>query len=269
MRKLFVAAMAVAVLAVVVSVAFAANTYTVHMAGTSAKGKGSSARPIPTAIRIGFRVAETDPSKRATVIEKYSIGAEGIKANPKGAARCAFTDLDNQSGVPSRCRKALVGSGLVKNAAGPSNDQRLSESAACNLQLRLYNIGTGLAIRLDSNGEEPPPSFESDQIGCPLPIATAIKARFVQTRIAGVPATDLRFTVPQNLKHPVTGVDNSIRESENTIARKVREVAGRQVGFYNKVGCKGTRRTTRATFTTEATASAPPQRFTATKQSRC
>jgi hypothetical protein len=265
MRKLFVAALAVAALASLASVAFAVNTYKVHMAGTSAAGKGSSANPIPTAIKIGFQVGESDTSKRATVIEKYSIGAEGIKANARGAAKCAFTELDDQAGVPAKCDKALVGRGLVKNAAGPSSNQSLSASAACNLQLRLYNIGTGMAIRLDSNGKPPPPSFDSNTVGCPLPIATAIKARFVKTRIAGVAATDLRFTVPQNLKHPVTGVDNSIRQSENTILRKVKS----GIGFYNKVGCKGNRRTTRATFTTEATASQPPQKFTATKQSKC
>jgi hypothetical protein len=269
MRKVLIAVLAVAALAAVTSVALAANTYKVHKASTSAKGKGSKAKPIPTGVVIGFQVGETDPSKRATVIEKYSIGAEGLVTNTKAAPRCAFTELDDQAGVPAKCNKALVGSGLVKNAAGSSADQSLATSAPCNLQLRLYNIGTGMAIRLDSNGKPPPPSFESNTVGCPLPIGTAINARFVKTKIGGVAASDLRFTVPQNLKHPLTGVDNSIRQSVTTIVRKVKTIRGKQVGFYSKVGCKGNRRTTRATFTTEATASQPAQTFTATKQSRC
>jgi hypothetical protein len=269
MRKVLVAALALGALAAVASVAFAANTYTLHKASTSAKGKGSMAKPIPTNLVFGFRVGETDPSKRATVIEKYAIGAEGLLANTRVKPKCAFTDLDDQAGVPTRCNKALVGRGLVKNAAGPSNDQRLSESAACNLQLRLYNIGTGLAIRLDSNGQPPPPSFDSNVVGCPLPIATAINARYVRTRIAGRPSSDLRFTVPQNLKHPVTGVDNSIRQSESTIGLFTKTINGKRWGFYSKVGCKGTRRTVRATFTTEATASEPPRKFTASRQVKC
>lgn len=269
MRKVFVAALTLAALAAAASVAIAANTYTLHKASTSAKGKGSLANPIPTNLVFGFRVGETDPSKRATVIAKYAIGAEGLLANTRVKARCAFTDLDDIEGVRAKCRKALVGRGLVKNAAGASTDQSLSSSAACNLQLRLYNIGTGMAIRLDSNGKPPPPSFQSNVVGCPLPIATAIKARFVKTKIAGVVASDLRFTVPQELKHPLTGVDNSIRQSESTIALAEKTINGKEVGFYSKVGCKGSRRTVRATFTTERTASTPARTFTAFKQVKC
>jgi hypothetical protein len=46
-------------------------------------------------------------------------------------------------------------------------------------------------------------------------------------------------------------------------------VKGKARGFYEKIGCKGNRRLVRATFITEATASTPSQKFTATKQSRC
>ena len=72
-----------------------------------------------------------------------------------------------------------------------------------------------------------PPSFDSDTVGCPLPIGTAINAKWVKTKIGGVTASDLRFTVPQNLKHPLTGVDNSIRQSVTTINRKVKTVGGK------------------------------------------
>jgi hypothetical protein len=40
-------------------------------------------------------------------------------------------------------------------------------------------------------------------------------------------------------------------------------------GFYNKEGCKGKTRTTRATFVTEQTATQAPQKFTATKETKC
>jgi hypothetical protein len=269
MRKLWIAVLTLAAVAAVTSVAIAANTYKVHVASTSVTGKGSAAKPKPTGLKLGFQVAETDPSKRATVIEKYSLGAEGLVTNTKVTPKCPFTDLDDLAGVPSRCNKALVGSGLVKNAAGPSDNQSMSASLPCNLQVRLYNIGTGMAIRLDSNGKFTPPSFESDAVGCPLPIGTAINAKFVKTTIGGVAASDLRFTVPGNLKHPLTGSDNSIRESVTTILLKKKTIRGKVVGFYSKVGCKGSKRTTRVTFTTEATSSQPARTFTATKQTRC
>ena len=56
--------------------------------------------------------------------------------NPKLFPKCAFSDLDDPT-VPAKCKKALVGSGLVKNAAGPSTDQSLAVSSPCNLALKL------------------------------------------------------------------------------------------------------------------------------------
>lgn len=267
MRKLSIAVLALAAVVAVASVALAANVYEVHLGSTTVKGKGSKAKPIPTGLKFGFKVEETDPTKRATVIEQYAIGSEGLVTNPKLFPKCKFSDLDDAS-VPSKCGKALVGSGLVKNAAGPSTDQSLSASTPCNLSLRLYNNGSGMVLRLDG-GPPIPPSFESDEIGCALPIHTAINGKFVKRVIGGVGASDFVFTVPQNLKHPLTGVDNSVRRSDNNIKLKVRRVNGKRRGFYEKIGCKGKTRLVRATFKTEATATQPTQTFTAKKLSKC
>jgi hypothetical protein len=269
MRKLLIVALTLAAVVSVVGVALAANTYRMHKASTSKPGKGSKARPIPTGITLGFQVGDTDPSKRGVPVEKYALGAEGIVTNPKNFPKCAFTDMDNEATVPSKCAKAKVGSGIAKNAAGPSTDQSLSASSPCNLDVRLYNNGSGMIIRLDSYGRPAPPDFGSNAIGCLLPIATAINGKFVKATIGGLAASDFRFTVPQNLKHPLAGIDNSIRESVSNIVLKSKLVRGKRIGFYQKIGCKGPRRTTRGTFTTEATASAPAQKSTATKQTKC
>src|SRR5687768_17800766 len=95
MRKLFIAALAVAALAAVVTVAYAANVYTVD-GSTSKPGKGSKAKPIPTGIELDFTVTETDSSKRATVIEKYALGSEGLVTNPKNFPKCAFSDRSEE-----------------------------------------------------------------------------------------------------------------------------------------------------------------------------
>jgi hypothetical protein len=270
MRKLLIAGLAVAAVLAVASVAMAVNVYKVTKASTTVRGKGSATKPIPTGFKFAFTVTDSDPSKRGTVIEKYAIGAEGLRTNPKLFPKCAFTDLDDQSGVPSKCNKAQVGSGLVKNAAGSNTDRSLSSSSACNLRLRLYNDGDGMTLRLDSFGEPPPPSFESNEIGCLLPIGTAINGKFVKRRIAGRTASDLVFTVPAELKHPgLPQIDNSIRSATSSIERESKRVAGKPRGFYEKVGCKGSKRTVRAKFTTEASSTEPARTFTATKASRC
>lgn len=269
MRKLLIVVLALAAVVSVVGVAVAANVYKVHKASTTAKGKGSKANPIPTGLTLGFQVSDSDPAKRGTVVEKYRLGAEGLVTNPKVVPKCAYTDMDDEKTVPAKCNKALVGRGLVKNAAGSSTDQSFATSSPCNLQIRLYNNGKGMIIRLDSNGKPAPPDFDSNEVGCLLPIATAINGKFVKTKIAGLPASDFVFTVPSNLKHPLAGIDNSIRESVTDIFKKTKTIRGEKHGFYEKVGCKGNKRTTRGTFVTEATATEPAQTFTATKQSKC
>lgn len=266
MRKLSIAVLALAAAVAVATVAVAANVYNVT-GSTSARGKGSTTKPIPTGVEFDFTVTETDPSKRGTVIEKYALGSEGLVTNPKLFPKCAFGELDDPT-VPAKCSKALVGTGLVKNAAGASTDQSLSSSSPCNLQLRLYNNGSGMVIRVDG-GPPIPPSFESDTVGCALPIHTGINGRFVKRKIGGITASDFVFTVPPNLKHPLTGIDNSIRSNESNIKLKAKRVRGKRLGFYQKVGCKGRTRLIRATFTTEATASQPAQTFTATKAVKC
>jgi hypothetical protein len=273
MRKLWIAVLALAAVLAVTSVAVATNVYSVHLAKTTVKGKGTKAKPIPTGLSFGFKVEDSDASKRGTVIEKYSIGSEGLVTNPKLFPKCDFTELDDPT-VPAKCEKALVGEGLVKNAAGPSNpgpggERALSDSTPCNLQLRLYNDGDGMTLRLDSNGKPIPPNFESDAVGCALPIATAINGKFVKRKIAGVVGSDLDFVVPQNLKHPLSGIDNSVRRSDNKLFLTKKKVKGKMRGFYEKVGCKGNKRTVRATFITEATSTQPSQKFTATKTARC
>jgi hypothetical protein len=275
MRKLWIAVLAVVAVLAVASVALATNVYTVHLGSTTVRGKGSPTKPIPTGLKFGFKVEDSDPTKRATVIERYAIGSEGLVTNPKLFPKCNFTQLDDAT-VPASCKKALVGSGLVKNAAGPSEatpgpggPRALSDSTPCNLELRLYNDGDGMTLRLDSNGAPPPADFESDTVGCLLPIATAINGKFVKRKIGGVTSSDFVFTVPQNLKHPLSGVDNSVRRSDNLIKLRSKKVNGKPRGFYEKIGCKGPKREVRATFITEATATQPSQKFTARKQSRC
>ena len=114
-----------------------------------------------------------------------------------------------------------------------------------------------MTLRLDSNGKPVPPSFESDEVGCVLPIATAINGKFVKRKIGGVTSSDFVFTVPQNLKHPLSGIDNSVRRSDNVIKLKSKKVKGQKRGFYEKVGCKGGKRLIRATFITEARVGQP------------
>ena len=57
------------------------------------------------------------------------------------------------------------------------------------------------------------------------------------------PSSDFVFTVPESLKHPLTGVDVSVRRSDNDLKLRSVKKNGQKRGFYEKIGCKGGKRT--------------------------
>ena len=87
------------------------------------------------------------------------------------------------------------------------------------------------------------------------------------TKIGGLPASDLRFTVPAELLHP-SGLDTTVRNTVSKILKKTatKKIGGkkRKVGFYSKIGCKGGKRTIQATFIDEQ-----GDTFKATKEKKC
>jgi hypothetical protein len=255
MRKLLITAVAAAAVVAVGGVALAANTYTVEGASKPASG-GTPSKPKPVKIDFDFTVADTDPTLRGTPIEKFAIGSEGLLTYPEAFPTCTFAQANRAGSADPACRKARVGGGLVQNVTGPPNSP--TTKIFCNLELNLYNISGagkqgGLAIRVDGDPPQPP-SGDSREIGCPIPIHVAIKATYVTTRIGGRPADELRFTVPANLLHP-SGLDNTVRNTESAIRKIVRKkrIRGKQrkVGYYSAVGCKGRTRLLQVTFTDE------------------
>jgi hypothetical protein len=257
MRKLSIAAMtAISVLALA-GVALAANVYTVD-GDTTPNGKGKKSKPIAVKVNFDFQVESDNPAERGTPIEKFAIGSEGLVSYPELFPTCTFSQA-NASTVAGACRKAKVGSGLVQNLVGPASSPTVK--IFCNLKLALYNISGqgkngGMAIRLDGDPKQPPLSDPDDKtINCPTPIHGAIKAKFVTTKIGGVTADDLRFSVPPDLLHP-SGLDTTVRNTVNTVLKRTakKRIAGKRktIGFYSVVGCKGGKRTIQATFTDEA-----------------
>jgi hypothetical protein len=252
MRKLLVGAIVAAVAgASVVSVAFAANTYEVTPAsGGPGNRAGSAAKPIPAFLDFGFEVGDTE-NLRPSVIRQYRIAAEGIKYFSKARPTCTFAQADESPDFNPACRRAIVGSGSIANAFGPANDRTVK--GACDVRITLINVSNGpgitrkrggMAIRIDG---EPP--------ACPLPLHRSIPAPFFDVRIQGIPSHELRFTVPDNLRHPAPGVDNSVIDT----ASRVRRVTGkvrirgqrRTVGFASVVGRRGRTRTVRVVFVSE------------------
>jgi hypothetical protein len=261
-RKFLVVALALAGALAVAGVAYAANVYNITQGDVSGGGKGTKFKPVAKSLKFAYTVKDsTQP--RGKPVSKYKIAVEGITGKyAKYVAKCKYSDANNpnEATAASKCKKAKVGSGKVENLAGPGTDQ--TNNSFCNLKLTLYNIGTGLAIRLD--GDPPGPSSQDGPVGCTLPVHQAIKAKFNTIKLDKVETSSLDFSVPSvPLRHPLGANGNFDNVVANTVATVNKKTAKakikgkdgkkhkRTVGLYSAIGCHKGQRTVQVKFTDE------------------
>ena len=251
MRKLWIAAVAAAVAALsVAGVAYAVNTYEVDIASGSPNKPGSTSKPVPSSLNFGYEVGDTE-GLRPSVINQYFIASEGVKYFPKARPTCTFAQADESPSYSSKCKKALVGNGTIANAFGASVDR--TGKAPCDVKLTLLNISNGPGVTKKRGGMAI--RIDTDPPACSLSIHGALAAPIFDVKIEGIPTSELRFRVPDNLIHPVPGVDNSVIDVTSKVLRKTGKVKvkgkTRTVGFASVVGRKGKTRTVRVTFVDE------------------
>jgi hypothetical protein len=244
----------IASLALAAGVAMAANTQTITQASGTPLGKGTAAKPVPKTLKMTFEIKNADdPTQRPVQTQRFSLAAEGVVDFAKGFPKCKFSQalLQSLAAVKRACGKARVGGGLARNLAGAADNTSIADSLRCNLGMNFYNLGDGAALRLD--GDPPAPPAGSDAPQCAISIHTSIRVRYVPIKVDGVSSTALRFTVPDNLLEPVSGVLNSVVGATFTITSKTRSVKIRgksqKVKIGSAIGCKGRTRTAIVDFT--------------------
>jgi hypothetical protein len=266
MRKLWVAALALAAVLAVAGVAVAANVYKVTPVSTSTSAKGSLAKPIPVSFKFGFEVSDTE-GLRPSVVKQYRIAAEGLETYPKARPKCTFNQATDPqvvdpADISAACKRAFIGSGAIDNDAGAPQDR--TQKLDCDVRVSLYNISTGdprfpstlkqvkqhggLAIRIDT--------YQPEFSRCTIPVHDGLAAPFYDVKIQRIKSLELRFSVPDTLRHPGGALDNALTDVVTTIQKKTgrAKVAGgatRKVGFFSAVGRKGPTRTVRVTFIDE------------------
>jgi hypothetical protein len=252
MRKLSIAVVVAAVAAIsVVGVAYAVNTYNVDIASGGPGNKvGSAAKPLPAFLNFGYEVGDTE-NLRPSVIKQYFIAAEGVKYFPKARPTCTFAQADESPAYNTKCKAAVVGNGTIANAFGPAPDR--TSKLGCDVKLTLINVSNGPGVTKKRGGMAI--RIDTDPPACPLSIHGSLAAPIFDVKIEGIPSSELRFQVPDNLTHPAPGVDNSVIDVTSKVLKKTGKVkvAGktRTVGFASVVGRKGKTRTVRVTFVDE------------------
>jgi len=256
MRRLVAVVSAAVALLTIAAVAFAqtqqqVNQYTVKGTVAPSKKPGSKKKPVPFGVTFSYTVSEQH-GWRPSPVKTYAIDFYGVRAvNGKYFPKCTAKQINgNQQGTSdSVCPKgSKVGTGKITAVVGPPADPTV-KSFTCSLTLDVYNSGTGKGALWIHRGS-------SDQ--CPVDTHQAIPTKYVAGSPGG--STALKFTVPPELLHN-TGLDISTTAVTSQIKKLTKHVKSkgktRTVGYYESVACKGSKRPTTVTFTSEAGHSTP------------
>lgn len=257
MRKFMIAAIAAVAVLAMSGVAYAVNQYGLPTASTSPKGKGSADKPFPTGVKFGYTVKDS-AGPRGAPVKTYKIAFQGLTNKyAKNFPTCSYADTAADAPlatIEAKCKKAKVGTGRIESLVAPDSvTDPNTVSFYCNLQLTLYNLGTGIAIRLDADNTTQPTS-QDGPIGCIVPTHRSINAKFKNVKIGGVPSASLNFDVFEDLRHNA-GLTITVANVESNIPKKTTKVKingkSRTVGFYSSIGCGKKNREIRVTFVDE------------------
>jgi hypothetical protein len=199
----------------------------------------SKKHPKPVGIQFNYTTSEVH-GWRPSPVKTYSIGFRGGADNGQFFPKCTAGEI-NKAQTDSVCPKGSeVGHGSVHNNAGATANPS-DKSIPCDLDLKIYNSGRHKAA-LYLTGSPPE---------CAVTINQAIDARYVKA--FGGKGTALEFDVPDNLLHPLPGIDNAVVDVKSTLPKKTTRVHGRKRGYFEStMRCKRGKQKIAVTFTSEA-----------------
>jgi hypothetical protein len=237
MHKLALAGLGVVVALTVPTIALAQtqqNTYSVS-ASVTPKNQGSTSKPVPVAVKFGYKVGEATGLKPAAV-KRYTIGFGGLRTNGKAFKTCQASQM---SGTDSGCSsKALVGTGsLTAFVYADSDPSGANGGFVCQKTLHVWNAGANKAV-LFLNGDP----NQCGGVGALPPIP----AKYVKF---GSNGTALQFDVPPTVLHPIGGLTVAVTNVSSTIKKQTATVKGKKVGYFESIAKK---HPVQVTFVTEA-----------------
>jgi hypothetical protein len=218
---------AVAVLAIA-GVAYAVTDTVSYSTKLSHKGTPSSKKPANLNY-TGILHIDTNPpgSQPETAPTTTIYYAKPIKNNGKHFPFCSIAEIDGQPSIPTKCKKAIIGSGTAKALAGTPG-QPSGSAINSKLSVIAMNGTSGKFIMLILN--TPP--------GVVPTIHNRVVPGFIG-KASGQYGTLTRFQVPKNLQEPVPGVKVALTDfNVNISAKKTVTVKGQKVSYLQTTSCK-------------------------------
>jgi hypothetical protein len=241
-----VAAIAVAMVAVLVAAAVAyaqaqQNVYKVT-ASVSPSKKGTKAKPVPVGVNFGYTVNEASGLQPAAV-KTYKIEFYGVRSNGKRFPACTFQQISQAQSGDGCPAGSQVGSGQVQSTVYTTGNPSDPNAFPCVKSLAVYNAGANKAVLLLTG-----PGDQCAGVSQPF----IIDASYVS---AGGGGTALQFDVPPTVLHPIPQLTVAVRNVTSAI-KKLKKTVGKGkkkkvYGYYESVGCLGSNRPIKVTFTQE------------------
>jgi hypothetical protein len=234
-RRLAAVVAVVASMLIAASVAYAAQVNTYKVEGKTKPAKaGSKKKPKAISLDFSYQVGEKS-GQRPSPVKRYTIAFYGVQSNGKYFKKCTAKQISDARSDSVCPKGSKVGSGFVKNQAGATANPA-DTSIPCDLDLEIYNSGRNRAA-LYLHGQQPQ---------CAVSISQAIDAKYVKA--FGGKGTALQFVVPDNLLHPLTGIDNAVVN----VTSKIAKVKSKGHGYFESIACKRGKRPIQVSFLTEA-----------------
>ncbi|MEZ5121273.1 MAG: hypothetical protein R2736_06830 [Solirubrobacterales bacterium] len=235
MRKLAILSAALVAVFATAAVALAQSGSYDVTASTSPAKAGSKKKPVAMSVKFGVHFNGTT---RAPSSAAFKVAFNGLRTNGGKFKTCTAAKINLIQSDRTCSSAALVGTGMVHNLAGKDDDIN-DTSITCDLDVKIYNAGNKrAAVYLFGN----PPK-------CVIPVSQALDARWVRSGNGEA----LQFAIPNNLIHPVGGVNNSIISIDATINKKTTGKGKNKVAYIESVGgCKKGKRGIALTLTFES-----------------
>ena len=230
-RLVLVVAIAAAALFAVTGLAHAVTNTLGYSANLSFKGKPTTKKPANLAY-TGTLHIDTNPSGHqpdtAPVTSIYF--AKSVKNNAKHFPFCMRSEIDGKATFPSKCHKAVIGTGTAIALAGLPGSPAL-QSVKEDLNVKAVNGPKGKTIFL----------VLSSKPGAPVPITNRVVPGAV-VKSSGPFAFRVQFTIPNDLQSQV-GLSISLTDFNVKIGNKVRTVKVERkmtrVSYLQLTSCKG------------------------------
>jgi hypothetical protein len=217
------------------------NTYAVQ-ATVTPTGKGTKKKPNPVGVKFNYQVNEAAGLQPAAV-KTYKIDFYGVKTNGARFPKCTFQQISQAQSGDNCPAGSQVGSGNIQSTVYTTGNPSDPNSFPCAKSLAVYNSGAGKAVLLLTG-----PGDQCAGVSQPF----IIDAKYVSGSGGG---SALQFDVPPTVLHPIPQLTVAVRSVTSSI-KKLRKTVGsgkkkRTYGYYESVGCLGSSRPVKVTFTQE------------------